>query len=649
MRLPSTFTILPVTLAIGSLALLGSPDSASAQTANARSGPAEAASAIRQPFTRSVSRHFVFRTGNLVDEERRVEIAIGNASAAARVAEQRVSVNEHFYDLEIVEAATLKADGRRLDVPADRIVRSAARRSQSAVFRANLTQRTIVFPDAGVGDRLVFVVRYRQKRVRVPGGAIVRTAFPAFARHTDATVTVEASAGQKLHLFAKGMRYSRTEADGRVVHKWTLSDQPSEAAEFRYTSPYDWAPRVFVSSFADWDAAGRAFYDRANEKARVTDEIAKLAGEIAKGKADRKAQARAIFNWVASNIRHVPVSLDLGSWVPHDAAAILQNRYGDSKDHATLMRALLAAQGIEAHYALVNIGPLFKAYEIPMPAFGHVMLYLPEWDLYTNSSARASTFDLIPHLLHDKPVLRIGPAGAVAARTPPADANKSRAHVSASVVIKSDGTAEGESTASATGDGAFVLRTRVAAMDRDGAEAVFQRLYRRQNLDGTARIQSRPVDDRSEPYDLKVSFKIANPLLGEANGREVMTGPLLVDTPAKLVARILRRGRKRGFACKSLRYRQDITVSLPANWRPKQLPADIEMVQKMASYTARYRLTGNTLRVERALVFTTPSSSCKPSQAQHMRDVAETASRDADWRLVLVPANGKQAATREQQ
>jgi transglutaminase-like putative cysteine protease len=52
----------------------------------------------------------------------------------------------------------------------------------------------------------------------------------------------------------------------------------------------------------------------------------------------------------------VAVWLGNGGYVPHDAATILENGYGDCKDHVALLGALLKAKGIASEPVLINSG-----------------------------------------------------------------------------------------------------------------------------------------------------------------------------------------------------------------------------------------------------------------------------------------------------
>ena len=110
------------------------------------------------PYTRSVRMAYTVRPDYLLDYEATVEYQIGTRAAAEDLAQQRVGVNEHFDDLQIVEAATLKADGRRLDVPPGKIMKKSSSDHGAALFDADETIRIIIFPDVSPGDRIRYVV-----------------------------------------------------------------------------------------------------------------------------------------------------------------------------------------------------------------------------------------------------------------------------------------------------------------------------------------------------------------------------------------------------------------------------------------------------------------------------------------------------------
>ena len=87
------------------------------------------------------------------------------------------------------------------------------------------------------------------------------------------------------------------------------------------------------------------------------------------------------------------IFLGSGGVVPNLADQVMRNRYGDCKDKTTLLIALLASKGIEASTAMVNSG---SAFEIPrlgsVNPFNHVIVYIPQWDLYLDPTAELAPF-----------------------------------------------------------------------------------------------------------------------------------------------------------------------------------------------------------------------------------------------------------------
>ena len=110
-------------------------------------------------------------------------------------------------------------------------------------------------------------------------------------------------------------------------------------------SETDFLPVFVATTQPNMEAIGAQDHRQSEGKTDVTPEIAALAQEIAGDRTGLDA-ARAIYDWVAVNIRYVAVYLDVNDgWIPHSATEVLHNGYGDCKDHVAIMQALLAARG----------------------------------------------------------------------------------------------------------------------------------------------------------------------------------------------------------------------------------------------------------------------------------------------------------------
>jgi hypothetical protein len=95
--------------------------------------------------------------------------------------------------------------------------------------------------------------------------------------------------------------------------------------------------------------------------------------------ADPGARVVAALRWVQEEVRYLGLEMGPGSHTPRPLSAVLRSRYGDCKDKARLLVALLKGWGIRAWPALVDSrgGDPRKAAPSPL-AFDHVIVAV-EW------------------------------------------------------------------------------------------------------------------------------------------------------------------------------------------------------------------------------------------------------------------------------
>jgi len=77
-------------------------------------------------------------------------------------------------------------------------------------------------------------------------------------------------------------------------------------------------------------------------------------------------------------VRYTGVEFGEASLVPRRPAEVLARRYGDCKDKAALLVALLRAAGVPAHVALLNVSDIDLDAKLPsMGDFDHAIVYVP--------------------------------------------------------------------------------------------------------------------------------------------------------------------------------------------------------------------------------------------------------------------------------
>jgi len=63
---------------------------------------------------------------------------------------------------------------------------------------------------------------------------------------------------------------------------------------------------------------------------------------------------KALADFAQRDIRYVAIELGIGGWQPHAAPEVFAHHYGDCKDKATLMGAMLQEMGVDSYYVIIN-------------------------------------------------------------------------------------------------------------------------------------------------------------------------------------------------------------------------------------------------------------------------------------------------------
>src|SRR5262249_4856032 len=148
-----------------------------------------------------------------------------------------------------------------------------------------------------------------------------------------------------------------------------------------------------------------------------------------------------------------------GKQKPVAAEETVRNGYGDCKSQVALLAALLAARGIASEPALIDINnPRYTLPEVPMTFFNHVILYVPEFGRYLDSTWQPAAFGVLPWGHYGKPVLHAVAGKSHLARVPPENANDNFGETRTIVTVSPDGHLAGTTREIARGTTAANLR-----------------------------------------------------------------------------------------------------------------------------------------------------------------------------------------------
>ena len=331
-------------------------------------------------------------------------------------------------------------------------------------------QKVIIFRDVQPGDTLVADYRKTQKETYFPGHFADTFVYDPTPQLPVDEIRVELAAPRSLPLTleARDVTVRETTEGDQVLRSWGFSAvaTPPEGAA---VAPFDRHPRVSVTSFASYDAFGAAYAALVAPKIAVTPEIQALANQLTSGTTVRREQAQKLYEYVSGRVRYVGLELGRSAIVPHDAHSVLTNGYGDCKDKAVLLAALLKAKGIASEAVVLNAANAYTVATLPtLEPFNHVILYVPEFDLYADVTPSVVPFGLLPLELYGKQVVHAVSNGN-ARRQIPIAPNMSMA-LKTVQKLSDDGRVVGSTSATATGPLGVLLRMQARGIQSAGPE-----------------------------------------------------------------------------------------------------------------------------------------------------------------------------------
>jgi hypothetical protein len=444
-------------------------------------------------------------------------------------------------------------------------------------------------------------------------------------------LTVEAPSSIALRISASGedLHSTSVEVDGVRRHAFTYQPTKWWTEEPGAVSAWDRDPQIVMTTLKSMEELGAVYWSTMGGKDSVTPEIRELANHITAGIEGRIAQAAAIEQWVKRNIRYVMIYLGSGGTTPNPASSVLKNKYGDCKDHVVLTSALLKAKGIFSEQVLISMGNGYRLRDLPVPQFNHVMLYLPEFGIYSDPTASSTAFGILPPVSYDKPVLHISSVGAKVARTPPMKAGDHVTTAKTTVWVSENGVIRGETQQVSTGVFAATSRQIAGRLEIQGSETYALQLLRSLQRPGTGAFESATQFDFAEPHLIKGSFVLndllALPLTGR---RDIPIGMPLLARPGAWAFGQRISYRRSDFPCFAATQVEEIGITFAAGLALPYRPKDEAIDTRHFSYRSRHDLDGRTLKIRREftshVVGQVCSAELEPELASALKGVARS-------------------------
>lgn len=409
--------------------------------------------------------------------------------------------------------------------------------------------------------------------------------------------------------------------------RWELTDVPAidltdvpmapSASALAARMVVHYSARPLPAGEQRWTEIGNWYDTLAASRTEAPQEIAVKSREVGAG-ADFKTKIQGVAGFMQREIRYVGIEIGIGGLQPHPAADVFKYRYGDCKDKATLLIAMLNAVGVRATWVLVDTHRGFIDPTLPSVQGNHAIAAIempvgvsdPELRavVTARSGKRYLIFDptdtytpiglLGFHLQGSYGILVDGNDSQVI-ELPTLAPDADTVDRTASFALNADGTLKGTVTETRSGEAARAYRR---LYNEEGEKEQHEAIVRRLQRD----LTSFTVDSSSAQNAREMSKSMVLQYTFTANGYAQATGDLLLMRP-RIVGR-----NARPYSDKPRTYpidlgetgtwRDTVDVTLPAGYTVDDMPAAVNLDLGFAAYKSDVKADAGVLHYSREYV-----------------------------------------------
>ena len=202
-------------------------------------------------------------------------------------------------------------------------------------------------------------------------------------------VPTEVSLRYAIKLFPE-MKVKREEKDGEVRITFAADGIKKREQIDLFLPPETYpVPCVIFSTAAAWKEIAERYHGLVEEQIGNAD-LKELVKSLIKSAKDKQTRIEAIADWMRHNIRYTGVEFGENAIIPYKPAEVIKRKYGDCKDQAALMVAMLRHAEIPAYVALSSAGGPDPDPDLPgMGVLDHAIVYVPGEAWYMARSYRS--------------------------------------------------------------------------------------------------------------------------------------------------------------------------------------------------------------------------------------------------------------------
>jgi len=396
-----------------------------------------------------------------------------------------------------------------------------------------------------------------------------------------------------------GLQKSVEKSGAEVVYRFSATDVPRVEPEPSMPGFAEESPYLHISTYKSWEEVGRWYWHLVEDQLTSDDLLRRAALDATRGLHTDEEKIRALHRLVIEGTRYVGLEFGIHGFKPYKVTQILARRFGDCKDKASLLLALLREAGIESELVLVRTrrGGRVDTAPASLAVFDHAIVYVPRLSLYLDGTAEFSGMRELPSQDQGVMVLRVSPQAATLAETPVLPAAANRAARSWKVQLDASGGGRITEDLTVTGQAASEWRMhyQTPGERQERFSKVWSGRFPGAKLD-SLRFDS--VTDRNRPVALHAEVQVPRIAEPRADGKLELPVTARDSEFVRSYARLSRRRHELQLAFPWL-HEEELTFRLPDGWHVVRQPSS----RREKSAFGRFELevvptdNGRTLRV----------------------------------------------------
>ena len=390
-----------------------------------------------------------------------------------------------------------------------------------------------------------------------------------------------------------------------VIYIWKYGETPVLTLEGGMPHVNDIVPRLRYSSIKDWDSVYTWYKDLAKGRYTPDADIAAKVQQLTDNLMTEDAKIRAIYHFVATNIRYVGIELGQSAYQPSPATEVFQMQYGDCKDKTTLLISMLDLAGIKAYPVLLSVAP-YERVDTTLPSlsqFNHMVTAIPtspDTYIWLDPTSTTCSYGDIPYNTQGRTGFLISDTHGEFVETPVYPPDTNRLVSTTELTLDNDGSVQG--TLYIQTNGQYNLNTRWAYQQiHPNALKTTLATELSHQFPGIQVTWSdiSDLNDLNVPVTINLGFHVEN--YGTWVGNDVLL-PLPIDEFADYAETFANEQRTYSLDLGyPMQIEKAIRIQIPDGWAAT-LPKDIHHIIENAELTRQYKQVGNVITYQ--LVFT---------------------------------------------